>query len=273
MELFGLGIWEIALRLALGAVIGFCIGLTGVGGGILGLQATTLVFKMDPITAVGTTSLYIFLTNISASFHHAKLKNIAWNAVVRILAGAIPANILVSRWISNQGSNAEFKDSLKTFIIFIVFFSVGVMILNAVNTFRKKAKDEKLDLASKIQQHWVLRNVLCILLGALIGGLIGATSVGGGVLIVPMLIIVFGLSAARTVGSSTFIAMILTLMTALVYAKGGALEAPTAIVMAIGSLAGVRHGTRLSVKLPDQLLRLIMIGLILIAAVMMLASR
>ena len=43
--------------------------------------------------------------------------------------------------------------------------------------------------------------------------------------------------------------------------------------MAIGSLAGVRPGTRLSVKLPDQLLRLIMIGLILIAAIMMLVNR
>ena len=273
MELFGLGIWEIALRLAMGAGIGFCIGLTGVGGGVLGLQATTLVFKMDPIMAVGTTSLYIFLTNISASIHHAKLKNIAWNAVIRILAGAIPANILVSRWISGQGNNAEFKDSLKTFIIFIVFFSIVVMAINAINTLRKKVKDEELDLASEIQQHWIFRNVLCIVLGALIGGLIGATSVGGGVLIVPMLIIVFGLSAARTVGSSIFIAMVLTMITALLYGKGGALEASTAITMAVGSLGGVRHGTKLSVKLPDQLLRLIMIGLILAAAIMMLINR
>ena len=84
------------------------------------------------------------------------------------------------------------------------------MAINAINTLRKKIKDEELDLASEIQQHWIFRNVLCIVLGALIGGLIGATSVGGGVLIVPMLIIVFGLSAARTVGSSIFIAMVST---------------------------------------------------------------
>ncbi|MCK4564811.1 MAG: sulfite exporter TauE/SafE family protein [Verrucomicrobia bacterium] len=273
MELFGLEIWEIALRLAMGGAIGFCIGLTGVGGGVLGLQATTLLLRMDPIMAVGTTSLYISLTNISASFHHAKLKNIAWTAVVRFLAGAIPANILVSQWISAQGDNTGFQHALKTFIIGIVFFSVVVMTIDAINTLRKKAKDEELQLASKIQQHWIFRNVLCVLLGALIGGLIGATSVGGGVLIVPMLIIVFGFSAARTVGTSTFIAMVLTMATALIYGKGGALEASTAIIMAIGSLAGVRPGTRLSVKLPDQLLRLIMIGLILIAAIMMLTNR
>ncbi len=273
MELFGLGIGEIALRLAMGAIIGFCIGLTGVGGGVLGLQAMTLVFKMDPIAAVGTTSLYIFLTNISASFHHSKLGNIAWSAVGRILLGAVPANILVARWISGQADNAEFKHGLKTFIVCVVFLSVGVMILNAVNKWRKKAEKEERTLAHRIQEYWILRNVLCVLLGAAIGGLIGATSVGGGVLIVPMLMIIFGLSASRTVGSSIFIAMVLTLVTALVYGKGGSLQAHTAIIMAVGSLGGVRYGTRLSVKLPDQLLRIVMIALILAAAIMMLLHR
>jgi uncharacterized membrane protein YfcA len=266
VELFGLGIGAIALRLGMGAIIGFCIGLTGVGGGVLGLQAMTLVFKMDPIAAVGTTSLYIFLTNISASFHHSKLGNIAWNAVSRLLIGAVPANILIARWISGQADNAEFKHSLKIFIIGVVFLSVGVMILNAL----KGVKEEERSLAHKIQGHWVLRNILCILLGAAVGALIGATSVGGGVLIVPMLIIVYGLSASRTVGSSIFIAMVLTLVTALVYGKGGALEVHTAIIMAVGSLGGVRYGTHLSVKLPDQFLRIVMIALILAAAIMML---
>ncbi|MCF7816928.1 MAG: sulfite exporter TauE/SafE family protein [Kiritimatiellales bacterium] len=266
MDFANFDVWGTVLRLGLGVVIGFCIGLTGVGGGVLGLQAMTLVLGLDPIKAVGTTSLYIFLTNISASFQHAKLKNIAWGAVARILGGAVPANILVALWISRQGGDDAFKHSLKTFIICIVFFSIGVMIINTM----KKVASEERSLAAKIQGHWMLRNVLCILLGAVIGGLIGATSVGGGVLIVPLLIIIFGLSASRTVGSSIFIAMVLTFVTALIYGKGGELDYHSAVVMAIGSLAGVRYGSKLSVKLPDTLLRWIMIGLILLAAIMML---
>lgn len=39
--------------------------------------------------------------------------------------------------------------------------------------------------------------------GVVVGGLIGATSIGCGVLIVPLLMIPFGLEARRTVGSST----------------------------------------------------------------------
>ncbi len=265
MEFCGFTVWEIVLRLGLGVAIGFCIGLTGIGGGVLGLQAMTLGLGLDPVRAVGTTSLYIFLTNISASVHHARLGNIAWGAAARILLGAVPANIAVAFWISRQGGNEEFQHALKTFIIGVVFFSVGVM---AINTLKKVAVGER-TLASRIQGHWWLRNGLCVLLGAGIGGLIGATSVGGGVLIVPLLAIVFGLCACRTVGSSIFIAMVLTFVTAMIYGKGGELDAHSAVIMAVGSLAGVRQGSRLSVKLPDTLLRWIMIALILVAAILM----
>lgn len=269
IEFLGITVPGLIIRLVLGLVIGFFIGLTGVGGGILGMQAMTLVLGMDAIKAVGTTSLYIFATNISASFHHTKLKNIAWGAVGRILGGAVPANILVAAWISSQGHDEAFEHSLKTFIICSVFLAIGVMIMNTL----KKVEIGERSLATTIRGHWLLRNVLCVMLGAGVGGLIGATSVGGGILIVPLLIIIFGLSASRTVGSSVFIAMVLTFVTSLIYGRGGEVDIHSAIIMAVGSLASVRYGSKLSAKLPDQMLRWIMIGLILVAAFLMVLNQ
>jgi uncharacterized membrane protein YfcA len=265
-EMFDLGTGDILLRLGLGLVIGFCIGLTGIGGGVLGLQATTLALGMEPVRAVGTTSLYIVLTNATACFHHAKLKNIAWGVVGRILAGAVPANILVAMWVSRQGKNTAFQHDLKAFIIAVVFFAIGVMAVNSI----KKVADEEQSLAKRIRGHWLMRNVLGVLLGAVIGGLIGATAIGGGILVVPLMLIVYGLSASQTVGSTITAALALGLSTSVVYGRGGELDYPSAIVMAGGSLAGVRFGSRLAVKMPDTLLRWIMIGLILVAALMML---
>ena len=43
----------------------------------------------------------------------------------------------------------------------------------------------------------------------------------------------------------------------------------TAVVMSAGSLIGVPPGSKLSVKMPDKLLQGIVIGLIFIAAVLM----
>jgi uncharacterized membrane protein YfcA len=273
MDILGLTVTECLLRIGLGAFIGFCIGLTGVGGGVLGLQATTLVLRMSPIVAVGTTSLYIFLTNISACFHHAKRKNIAWGPVIGLLAGGIPGCVLVSNWVSRNGADAAFQGHLTTFIIYIVFLSVIMMIVNAVRGLRKKVEGEERALAFMLEGHWLVRGVLSLLLGLLCGGLIGATSVGGGILIVPMMIIVFGLPASRSVGSSIFIAMILALLTAFVYGKGSALDVKTAVIMAIGSQAGVFYGSKLSTKVKDAHLRFILIALISVAAVIMLIKR
>jgi len=260
-------------HLALGAFIGFCIGLTGVGGGILGLQAMTLVVGLDPVRAVGTTSLYIFLTNLTAVFHHARMRTIVWPMVRQMLCGAVPGVVAVSCWVSRKGQDAAFKRGLKTLIAGVVLFSAAVMLANLAAEWRGRSVGAPTGLAERLKGHVRARAVLALLLGCLIGGLIGATSVGGGVLVVPILVLVFGLSGSRTVGSSIAITFALTFIMALIFAHGGALDARTAAVMAAGSLGGVPFGSRLSVRLPDRMLRVIMAVLIAAAAALMLAGR
>ncbi len=265
-------ITDVLLRVVLGLVIGFCIGLTGVGGGVLVLPALTLLLRMNAVMAVGTASLYAFLTKISATFHHAKLKTIDWTLSLLFLAGAIPVNFLVARWIAGQGANEAFTAALKTFITGMVFFCVVMMVFNLIRKIRAQKKGgTKTELSDHIARIPILRRTLAVLMGSVVGALIGATSIGGGVLIVPMLMILFGLPARQTVGSSIFIAVMLTLVTALSYFSGdNSMDAMTAIIMAAGSLIVVPFGSRLSVKMPERLLQVIVIGIILIAAIMML---
>jgi len=269
MILSDLGIMDTAMRLLLGLLIGFCIGLTGVGGGVLVLPALTVILRIDPITAVGTTTLYAFLTKCTAIVHHIRLKTIDWGTSIRFLTGAVPVNIVTSLWVSRQGADEAFKESLTTFIVYVVFFAVVMMIFNLLSRSLPALIRRERSLAEQINQHPMLRNGLSIALGAICGGLIGATAIGGGVLIVPMLIILFGLPASRTVGSAIFIALILALDTSVIYGSHGEVDLVTAIIMSIGSLAGVHHGSRLSVRMPETLLRIIVILLILAAAIMM----
>ena len=272
MEFLDLTVQEIALRVLLGMVIGFCIGLTGVGGGVLVLPALTLILRIDPITAVGTTTLYAFLTKITATIHHHKLKTIDWGISARFLMGAIPANIITALWVSSQGGDLHFKQALTRFIVGVIFFSVFIMVLNMVTRSRPKVIKKERELAEQLQKTKVVRIELCILLGVLCGGLLGATSIGGGVLIVPMLIILFGLPAPRTVGTAIFIAFILTMITSLIYGSQGEQDRVTAVIMAVGSLGGVYYGSKLSVKLPELFLRAIVVILVLVAAIMMLGG-
>lgn len=272
MELFELSMAEIALRLLLGTVIGFCIGLTGVGGGVLVLPALTLILRIDPIAAVGTTTLYAFLTKITATIHHYKLNTIDWGTSRRFLAGAIPANVITALWVSRQGTNEQFKQSLIHFIVGVVFFSVFMMILNMITRARPRVIEKEMELADHIKETKVVRIELCLLLGIICGGLLGATSIGGGVLIVPILIVLFGLPTARTVGTAIFIAFILTMITSLIYGVNGEQDRVTAIIMATGSVAGVYYGSKLSVRMPELFLRVIVVVLVMVSAIMMLGG-
>lgn len=270
MEFFGLSVLGLAGRFVLGLLIGFSIGLTGVGGGVLVIPALTLLLKMNPVLAVGTASLYAFLTKISATFHHIKLKTIDWTISLLFLAGALPANAVVSLWVTHRKASPEFLHALKQFIIGTVFFCVGVMVLNLIGQIHKeKSGGTRKTLAERIAERPHHSRILGVVVGAVVGVLIGATSIGGGVLIVPLLMILFGLEARRTVGSSIFIAVVLTLLTALIYSKGGAMDWTTAIVMSAGSLVGVPPGSKLSVKMPDKLLQGVVIALIFVAASVM----
>ena len=65
--MFDLTSLDIIARLVIGLVIGFCIGLTGVGGGVLMIPALTELLGFNTTQAVGTTSLYAFLTKIFTS--------------------------------------------------------------------------------------------------------------------------------------------------------------------------------------------------------------
>lgn len=267
------GLLAIMLRLLLGLIIGFCIGLTGVGGGVLGLQAMTLVVGLDPIKAVGTTSLYIFLTNISAVFHHARLRTIDWSMVRQMLIGAVPGVIAVSVWISGHGGDVAFEAGLKGFIIAVVFVAATVMSANLILSWRGRAVGHQPIFAEWLLRRPLLRTIAAVVMGGCVGGLVGATSVGGGVLVVPVLVLIFGLSSSRTVGSSITITFVLTLLVSLVFGRGGGVDTRTAVVMAIGSLGGVPFGSRLSVRMPERVLRAVMVAVIVFAAVMMLAGR
>lgn len=273
IDFIDLSIGGLIIRLVLGLLVGFSIGLTGVGGGVLVIPALTLILGIQPVQAVGTTSLYAFLTKISATYHHAKLKTIDWGTSLRFLAGAAPANIFISLWISNQGANEAFQHRLQLFIACVVLFCVLLMVTNMMKKSRTALESEERTLADHITGHVILRNGLSILLGAVIGGLLGATSIGGGVLVIPILIILFNLPASRTVGSSIFITVVLTLLTSFIYSKGGEVDNVTAITMAVGSLPGVYYGSKLTTKIPEKLLQTVVVVLIGVAAFLMLLNQ
>jgi len=262
------------LRLALGAVLGFGIGLTGVGGGVLVVPALCLLLGLPMPTAVGTASAYSCLTKIYAVVEHWRLKSIDITASMNFLIGAIPGSIGAAVLVKLQADDSRFADALGWFIIGTILLSGLIMIGDG---WRRRRLGDRGN-STVPQAHPSLgRRIVGIVLGFITGILIGATSVGGGVLVIPVLVLCFALPMARTVGSSIFIAVVLTLVSTIVYAFVGKTASQvqwfTAVTMAVGSLAGVAYGSRLSARLSERWLHRAVVTMILLAAGAMLLAQ
>lgn len=261
----------------MGAGIGFCIGLTGIGGGVLVLPALTVVLGISASVAVGTASLYSFLTKCYASLEHFRIKTIDVKTSLFILLGALPGNIIVARAINRaveklrlDGNATEhFQDNLRLFIASIVMFAALVLTANLLRRKRKTEEGEGSSLCARLDSRPKLKWSIAAITGLVIGSLIGATAVGGGVLMIPVLIIVFGLPSSTVVGTSIFATVVLNLVTSAIYSCNGQVDWPTALLMAAGSLLGVRLGSKLCIKLPERGLRALVIAAVFIAATLM----
>ena len=76
-----------------GLVVGFIVGMTGVGGGSL-MTPILLWFGINPAAAVGTDLLYAAITKSGGVLVHRKNDNIDWRITGWLALGSVPAAAL-----------------------------------------------------------------------------------------------------------------------------------------------------------------------------------
>ena len=67
-----------------GVLVGFCVGITGVGGGSLMTPILISLFRIEPHIAIGTDLLYAAISKFCGSMVHAKKLNIVWPIVLLV---------------------------------------------------------------------------------------------------------------------------------------------------------------------------------------------
>jgi uncharacterized membrane protein YfcA len=95
-----------------------------------------------------------------------------------------------------------------------------------------------------------------VVTGLLVGVLSGMVGVGGGIVLVPILVIFFGFSQHMAQGTST--AMLLPpigILAAWTYYKNGMVDVRAAALLCAGFVLGGLFGAQLAVALPKEVLR------------------
>ncbi|MGI9274442.1 MAG: sulfite exporter TauE/SafE family protein [Endozoicomonas sp.] len=261
---------ELMMTLIIGGLIGLVLGMTGVGGGVLIIPLLRTVFQMNPVLAVGTASICASLMKVNAAAIHIKMGNVNWKQSALMLAGAVPATYLTTSFIVRLSQNPDTSSMVELAVDLMIFAAIGFSLAAMVYKDLKPAGRQQAAQAESTKEpsgDW--RPVLA---GAGSGVVIGATGVGGGVLLLPILTVLLRVNIKQAVGSSIVIALLLSSLSALTYSGGGQADMTTAVVLIAGSLIGVPVAGKVMKFISDRALHRVTLALITLSACMMLSS-
>lgn len=103
-------------------------------------------------------------------------------------------------------------------------------------------------------------------------GFVDSVAGGGGVISIPAYMLA-GLPAYMTAGTNKFVSSFGTATAALKYFKSGKVLLRVALFSAIGSIVGGFAGANLALRIPEQILRIILVGALPVVAVFLSVKR
>ena len=243
------------LPVFVGLVVGFLIGLTGMGGGALMTPFLLIVMKLDPVLAVGTDLTFAAITKIVGSIQHRREKNVSLRRVFWMACGSIPASLIGAQFILHQKAGSTLIERTLPTILGITLIVVSLIILARV--FRLLGPKEYIEIIWP--EPWSL-----ILIGGIGGLLVGMTSIGGGTVIMALLLIFFSIPLNLMVGIDVVHGALLTVITSMNYVLAGQIDWSLVGLLLIGSLPGAWLGAfaikRIDLRIVRGILALVVIG-------------
>jgi uncharacterized membrane protein YfcA len=253
----------------LGLFIGFLIGLTGMGGGSLMTPVMILLMGVKPVVAVGTDLAYGAITRIVGGGAHLWRGTVNRRTAYLLAAGSVPATILgvgLIGYIKRTHPtfiNGFLDQAIAWMLIVVAIILVTKPILAAA--MRARAANDA-NWRDRLEERGSRDLWLLPALGAVVGFLVGLTSVGAGSLIVVSLLFLYPRWHSKdVVGTDVFHAAILVTASGIAQFAAGNVNVPIMLSLLTGSIPGVLLGTRLAVGFPERALRLSLAGLLLVS--------
>lgn len=234
-----------------GLLVGFIVGLTGVGGGSL-MTPILLHFGIPPTSAVGTDLLYAAITKSGGVYVHGRKRNVDWRITGELALGSLPASLL-TLWIMHAGGFDP--QAVNHFIKIMLGYALVFTALAII--FKQKLLDY-----SHRNDVWLTRmtqqqqTIATIGTGVVLGAVVTITSIGAGALGTVALFLLYPLlPTVKLIGTEIAHAVPLTLVAGLGHATVGNVDWQLLGFLLAGSLPGIYVGSHLAHRVSDRYLR------------------
>jgi len=244
-----------------GFLVGFIVGITGVGGGSLMTPLLVLVFGVAPATAVGTDLLYAALTKMGGSWAHSRRGTVDWKVVWLLALGSMPTALLSIWLLKTMALDEKHMKALMTSVLSVALVLTALALL-------LKPYIQKLALSpggAVYELHARHLRAATVITGAVLGVLVTLSSVGAGALGVVVLLFLYPRApTARIVGTDIAHAVPLTLVAGLGHAALGTVNYGLLGSLLLGSLPGIFVGSHVGAKTPERVLRPLLAAMLLL---------
>ena len=248
-----------------GFIVGFIVGLTGMGGGALMTPIMVLVFGVQPLAAVSSDLMASLVMKPVGAGVHLRHGAVNKRLVAFLCVGSVPAAFSGVLILNAMDTGSEFQDRLKTMLgVALLLAAASMVAKNIVDGRRGRLTVTAVDQIR-------VRPVLTVLIGAFGGLMVGLTSVGSGSLIIVLLLLLYPmLSAKALVGTDLVQAIPLVGAATLGHLLFGDFQLGLTATLLLGALPGVYLGAKVSTRAPDQVIRPVLILVLLISALKLL---
>lgn len=230
-----------------GLFVGFVVGLTGMGGGALMTPLLVLLFGVEPLAAVSSDVVASLLIRPIGGAVHWSRGTVHKKLALWLILGSVPAaflGVVLLRMVPSDAIEGFIQGALG---VALVVVSVGLVLRPLLQ------RDHQ------VQRHGEtieVRRLPTLLIGALGGLVVGATSVGSGSLMMILLLLLYPrMRLSHLVGTDLIQAVPLIASAALGHLLFGNFQMGLTASILVGSIPGVYLGARFSSRAPDYVIR------------------
>ena len=236
------------ITVAIGVATGLLAGLLGVGGGLIMVPGMTQLLKMRQHEAVGTSLLVIIpiaLVGALVLGHgHAVDPLVGVILAVASIGGAV-LGARLTRTLTDRSLRRLFAMAVLVVGV-IMLVDAGATLLHA-----------GIGLHQGSRPSGVVLVVLGLAIGLTTGVVSGLLGIGGGLVMVPAMVLILGLSQHLAQGTSLFVIVPTAAAGSVTHFRLGNIRFVVAGWLAIGGMAGAIAGAMLALLVPDQALRIL----------------
>ena len=229
-----------------GVLAGLFGGYLGLGGGIIIVPFLTLAMGVDIKQAVPVSMAAIVVNSLSASSEYMKKGMVDVEVMVPLALAMVLGMIL--------GSSALYFVPQQ----YVRLLLSAVLLYTAVSLLQGQEKPKE-----HVERNKRSRLLLCCLLaflGGIMGGLVG---VGGGIILIPLMFLLFGLPLSTARGTSSFIVGFSGAASLGVYFLSGLVNLTVAPPVMLGTVIGGKLGGELGALAKPQLVKILLFAVLI----------